>query len=555
MAGPSFSRYRNVQAGDEATATAVELAGLSRSTPASPGSPGSPCSPRSVVGDFGDATERGESSFRVKSLEPYAATSSTFRSSKWVRARNQVTGWLRDIPFVHRPLGIHGWFTVTLAELLVFGAVLYTVSLDNGEEFADSTRNMWMLVFLVVPHTSLVTLVSGISFERLIKYHTWLAYALAVPMTLHGIAHNVFTDWSDISHITGNVMFAIYMTMVVTSLPIFRRRFFEFFYFIHVPLAIAFAGLALVHHDCVWEGIWYVLVLYAADCAIRARRACKSTQVVGMRRITGIRVTELRVAFSNLKTKEKWTHHGGQFAWVNVPKALGRGGEWHPVSISSSAAQTAETGELTFHIRSMGPNTWSNDIINGKVAVGDAIRLDGPCGVCSIPYELAEQVVLVGGGIGITPMISLLGDLVAMAEATGDGTWGNTRIQGVHLNWTLRETALILYFQDLLVRALALRKGNANGTGGCNFTLSLHFTAPLGEVSEDLKLELASHIIRGRPEWEEIMAAQAAAAEGKRVAVLVCGPAPLMSDVTRAAHSANCCGSATFQVHQETFEL
>jgi predicted ferric reductase len=90
----------------------------------------------------------------------------------------------------------------------------------------------------------------------------------------------------------------------------------------------------------------------------------------------------------------------GQFAWLTVYgspfKITG-----HPFSFSSSAAVTDGRVEMT--IRNLGDFT--SEIY--KVPVGKRVYLDGPYGAFTIGHP-ADMHVLIAGGIGITPMMSMI---------------------------------------------------------------------------------------------------------------------------------------------------
>jgi predicted ferric reductase len=90
----------------------------------------------------------------------------------------------------------------------------------------------------------------------------------------------------------------------------------------------------------------------------------------------------------------------GQFAWLTVwgsPfKITG-----HPFSFSSSAAVT--DGRVEMSIRSLGDSTSAIH----KVPVGRRVYLDGPYGAFTIGHP-ADMHVLIAGGIGVTPMMSMI---------------------------------------------------------------------------------------------------------------------------------------------------
>ncbi len=91
----------------------------------------------------------------------------------------------------------------------------------------------------------------------------------------------------------------------------------------------------------------------------------------------------------------------GQFAWLTAWKTPFSDSE-HPFSIVSSAENT---GSLQMSIKNLGPFTAK--IQNLKI--NDKVYLDGPYGSFSIDrYPQAKKLVLIPGGIGVTPIMSML---------------------------------------------------------------------------------------------------------------------------------------------------
>jgi len=90
----------------------------------------------------------------------------------------------------------------------------------------------------------------------------------------------------------------------------------------------------------------------------------------------------------------------GQFGWLTLwgsPfKITG-----HPFSFSSSAE--SQDGRVEMSIRKLGDFT--NEI--GNVPVGQRVYLDGPYGAFTIGNP-ADMHVLIAGGVGITPMMSMI---------------------------------------------------------------------------------------------------------------------------------------------------
>lgn len=91
----------------------------------------------------------------------------------------------------------------------------------------------------------------------------------------------------------------------------------------------------------------------------------------------------------------------GQFAWITLFGSPFTDHE-HPFSFSSSAE---EHGKISFTIKSLGDFTSKiNDLKSGQIAY-----IDGPFGAFSVDrHPLAREFVFVAGGIGITPIMSML---------------------------------------------------------------------------------------------------------------------------------------------------
>jgi predicted ferric reductase len=90
----------------------------------------------------------------------------------------------------------------------------------------------------------------------------------------------------------------------------------------------------------------------------------------------------------------------GQFAWITVGRSPLRITE-HPFSFSSSAE---DPHRIEFTIKALGDFTSTV----ADIEPGTAIYLDGPYGVFTYERNEASGFVFVAGGIGITPVLSMV---------------------------------------------------------------------------------------------------------------------------------------------------
>jgi predicted ferric reductase len=102
-------------------------------------------------------------------------------------------------------------------------------------------------------------------------------------------------------------------------------------------------------------------------------------------------------------------HHGftfrpGQFGWVGfgrTPFAMTQ----HPISLSSNAELPQSSGDISFTIKDLGD--WSGEVVP-NVKPGARAWVDAPHGVFTIDREEGAGYGLIGGGVGITPLRSMV---------------------------------------------------------------------------------------------------------------------------------------------------
>ncbi len=170
--------------------------------------------------------------------------------------------------------------------------------------------------------------------------------------------------------------------------------------------------------------------------------------------------------------------------------------------------------------------------------------------------------VLVAGGVGITPMLSVALDLAAQAGAQGRaGASASGKTAAVHLVWVVRQPDVLSWLEEpeesnsagspspleTLRRSELVRlhiyctRASEDGPDG-RWTKGRPNIGSLLQTCVDEASSLS-------PDKEQMKKAQNGSTAAKDVCVLACGPAPLVGDLQGKARKFG------IDFHKETFEF
>jgi NAD(P)H-flavin reductase len=434
-------------------------------------------------------------------------------------------------------------------------AAIFAASLIKGadEDFGGAQGYLIGVAVLLVARNSLVTYIIGVGIEGLLRYHQWIGWLTFIPAVMHAYGQGAFWDFAkDQDHITGNCAFILMLCMGLLASPPVRAKFYTLFYWAHISLAGTFGVTVLLHAPKhMGKSLLVPASLYLVDHLIRQRRRHRKAFVNCIEQLPE---SEIVTIYVEVPGQQRFHYEAGQMAWVQIPR-ISRWA-WHPLSFSSSPRPdgVASDNIVSFHVRPAG--RWTSRI--RELLPGDQVRFDGPYGEPSVPYLSCDSVFLVAAGVGVTPMMSILRNLL---DKIGVGVCCGS-LTRVYFTWVTRSQGDFLLFQEEILRALEQTKS-------CNPELSLSFDVSLHVTSNDYTPgddppSIHAVISQGRPDLEaqfSRVAAECTASNSpmpserhKRVAVMVCGPHSLQMSVAAAAEGASST-RCKFHVHSEAFAL
>lgn len=366
-----------------------------------------------------------------------------------------VCGWVFERIFLPLPGNPYDFDLV----LQLFGIVLgYSCVYNMAFLLLPATRHcVWMEAL-------------GISYANGMKYHRWLG----VLSLATGIGHALPFYWwwarqgtllansmpcfdckmDYLSrgypvwfNVFGEISLLFMILVAATSLPWIRRRMYETFYYTH-QLFVLCVVFAVLHWVTI---IWWLLptlVVYLISRSISSANALAPVSVLSCVRISDD-VVKIVITRS---TQRGGQFSIGQFVYFNVPSVSRL--QWHAFTIASSPRTSATT--LTILIKALGD--WTDDLMKHlahceQQQTQPMVYMDGFYGSSLDVYDAYSTIVLIGGGIGATPLFAILEDLVARLSSADEASITKQRVICI---FSFRELSLLEEIHPLLLQLRAL---------------------------------------------------------------------------------------------------
>ncbi|KAK7246071.1 hypothetical protein RIF29_40929 [Crotalaria pallida] len=274
-------------------------------------------------------------------------------------------------------------------------------------------------LFLPVSRGSVLLRYIDIPFEHATRYHVWLGHLTMVLFTLHGVFYVIawaiegrlikeLLGWKDIgvANLPGVISLVAGLLMWVTSLPGVRTWNFELFFYTHQLYVVFVVFLALHVGDFVFTMAAGGIFLFALDRFLRFFQSRRKVNIISSRCLPCGTVELVLSKPQNLR------YNALSFVFLQIRELSWL--QWHPFSVSSSPLDGKH--HLAILIKVLGK--WTGGL-RDKITDADAQKdlsitasVEGPYGH-EVPYHLMyENLVLVAGGIGLSPFLAILSDIL-----------------------------------------------------------------------------------------------------------------------------------------------
>ncbi|KAK3706649.1 hypothetical protein LTR37_012658 [Vermiconidia calcicola] len=314
-----------------------------------------------------------------------------------------------------------------------------------------------------------ISMMTGIGHERLNVLHRWAAYICLLLSLVHTIPFYVapviekggyaifrsyFADQHFYVYGTGIAALVPLIFLCLHSLPPLRRRFYELFVMIHVPISIVLLAMLFWHcHNYLtsWSYLFATMAIWLASYTVRLfylnwTNPWRMSWLIGEEAAVTL-LPESAVKIT-IPTQVKWKP--GQYVYLRMPGVSVF--ENHPFTIASLCSDDFPSGygdeyrDMVLVFRPYGGFT--KKVVESALEHGPwhtyRAFLDGPYGGMSRSMESFDHVVMIAGGSGITAVVSQLLDLIKRMRD------GRAVTKTVQLVWALKRPETMEWFKEEL---------------------------------------------------------------------------------------------------------
>ncbi|CAH9137004.1 unnamed protein product [Cuscuta epithymum] len=479
----------------------------------------------------------------------------------------------------------------------------------------------------------------AVPFDDNLNFHKVIAVAVVIGVGIHAIAHltcdfprllhasrekyapmeqffghqpqNYWWFVKGVEGVTGIIIVVLMAIAFTLATPWFRRNRvtlpkpfnkitgFNAFWYSHHLFVIVYA-LLIVHgvklyltHKWYMKTTWMYLaipvVIYACERLLRAFRS--SIKPV---KILKVAVYPGNVLALHMSKPQGFRYRSGQYMFVNC--AAVSPFEWHPFSITSAPGDDY----VSVHIRTLGdwtrqlktvfsqvcqpPPNGKSGLLRADYPQGDnnpnfpKVMIDGPYGAPAQDYKKYDVVLLVGLGIGATPMISIVKDIVNNMQAVEEEESGVENGHGVGSNnggrnfktkkayfyWVTREQGSFDWFKGIMNEVAEMdHKGVIEMHNYCTSVYEegdarsalITMLQSLHHAKSGVDIVSGTHVKShfAKPNWRNVYKRITLNHTNGKVGVFYCGAPALTKELRQLALDFSRKTSTKFDFHKENF--
>ncbi|XP_042420246.1 ferric reduction oxidase 8, mitochondrial-like [Zingiber officinale] len=334
-----------------------------------------------------------------------------------------------------------------------------------GVRIGSLSEACLVLLFLPILRGMAVFRVFGVQFEASVRYHVWIGNLIILLSLLHGIIVmfiwgvkksllKEIVKWQSVGrvNIAGAMALTTGLIIWITSLPQIRRKQFQLFYLTH-HLYIVFILFFLIHAgDKHFYLVFAGVLLFAVDKLLRIVQSRGTTSPISAS------ILPNRALKLTLLKHPCMGYTPTSIIFVKVP--IVSRFQWHPFSITSSS--NMDNSELSILIKSHGQwTTGLFNLLNSVIDTGSSdhlkdiqIAVEGPYGPATFEYRRYKSLVLIAGGSGISPFLSILQDI---ASRNGDMNKNPIKVQLIYVVKKVEDLSMLAVISPLLLENLKMK--------------------------------------------------------------------------------------------------